>query len=382
MTARKRDSWRLAIGLGLVGAVLLACGGGGTPAASKPAAPAAAPAAPAAPAASGSGGSAAPAAPAAAAAPASAPAAAPAMQTTRIVYTTIAAVQSPFWIAQDAGYFREQGVDPGDMIRVDPGATLLAALQNREVEFVAAGGPSLVLGNLQGIETMIFGSTLNWLETIVVARPEIRTIDDLRGKTIAVSRLKAISDLAARLGAERMGLKPDVDVMTRGTGGNAESFAALEGGTVAAASVSVPTVFEARKRGYHDLIDVTAMRIPFGNGTLGATKTMLNARLDVAERVLKATAQATSRLKTDREFAAQVIGKYTHIEDMDTLRATVDVYAPIMTVDPYPDDTATQGLLDAEEHAAARTTKPQDVTDYRAAEAVRRSGLLDRLHKD
>jgi ABC-type nitrate/sulfonate/bicarbonate transport system substrate-binding protein len=173
-----------------------------------------------------------------------------------------------------------------------------------------------------------------------------------------------------------------VDVFTRGTGGNAESFAALEGGTVVAASVSVPTVFEARKRGYHDLIDVTAMRIPFGNGTLGATKATLNARQDVAERVLRATAQATSRLKTDREYAAQVIGKYTQIEDMESLRATVDVYAPIMSVDPYPDPTAVQGVLDAEEHPAARTAKLEDVSDYRAADAVRRSGFLDRLAKD
>ena len=215
-----------------------------------------------------------------------------------------------------------------------------------------------------------------------MARPEIRTVEDLRGKTIAVSRLKAISDLAARLGVERYGLRPDVDVFTRGTGGNAESLAAMEGGTVAAASISVPAVFEARKRGYHDLIDVTAMRIPFGNGTLGATKTMLDRRPQVAERVLRATAQGTSRFKTDREYAAQIVGKYSRIEDPEALRGTVEVYAPILTVDPYPDAAATQAILDVEEHPAARTTRPDEVLDLRAAEAVRRSGFLDRLPKD
>ena len=112
---------------------------------------------------------------------------------------------------------------------------MLAALRNGELEFIAAGAPSLVLGNLQGLETMVFGASVNWLEDVIVARPEIQNVQNLRGQTIGVSRLKAITDISARLGVERFGLKPDVDVFIRGTGGNAESLAALEANTVAAA---------------------------------------------------------------------------------------------------------------------------------------------------
>jgi ABC-type nitrate/sulfonate/bicarbonate transport system substrate-binding protein len=143
----------------------------------------------------------------------------------------------------------------------------------------------------------------------------------------------------------------------------------------------VPALFEARKRGYHDLIDVTAMRIPFGMGTLGATKATLDRRPQVAERVLRAVAQATNRFKTDREYAARIVGKYSQLEDPEVLRGTVDVYVPIMTVDPYPDLAAIQGTLDVEEHQAARTTRPEATVDLRAAEALRRSGFLERLPK-
>src|SRR5206468_12458665 len=52
-----------------------------------------------------------------------------------------------------------------------------------------------------------------------------------------------------------------------------------------------------------DLIDITAMRIPFGNGTLGARKATLDRQPEIAERVLRATAQATSRFKTDPAYA-------------------------------------------------------------------------------
>lgn len=362
-------------GLGLLSASLLLAGGcAGSGASSAPAPPAA----------GAGGGAASPAASSgAAAAPAAASAGTPAaLEPVKLAFTAISAVQSPFWIAHEAGYFREQGLDVPDMRRVEPGATMLAALHNGELEFIAAGAPSLVLGTLQGLDTVVFGASVNLLEDVVVARPEIRTVEALRGQTIGVSRLKAITDLSARLGLARFGLRPDVDVFIRGTGGNAESLAALEGNTVAAASLSVPAVFEANKRGYHDLIDVTAMRIPFGNGNYGATRATLDRRPQVAERVLRAVSQAVGRFKTDPEYAAQVIGQYSQIDDPESLRATVGVYLPLMTVDPYPDPAAIQAVLDAEEHSDARTATPAQVSDYRAAEAVRRSGLLDRLPKD
>jgi ABC-type nitrate/sulfonate/bicarbonate transport system substrate-binding protein len=286
------------------------------------------------------------------------------------------------WLAYEAGYFREQGLDLSEMNRIEPGATLLAALHNGEIDVAAAGGPSLVLGTLQGLDIVIVGSYQDVLEAGVVARPEIQTVDDLRGKTIGVSRLKAISDVAARLGLERLGLKPDVDVFLRGTGGIAESMAAMEQNAVAAASVSMPVVMAAEKQGYPLLIDVTGMRLPFSAGALGTTKTIVNQRGDVVERVLRAVAQATNRFKTDPEYAAQVTRQYTGIDDQASLRATLDVLGPVFTVDPYPSLAAVQAVLDAEENPAARTAKPQDVVDLRPAENVRQSGFLNQFPKD
>src|SRR5205085_10128039 len=142
-------------------------------------------------------------------------------------------------------------------------APLLAALTNGELDLVSAGGTSLVLGYLQGVETKIIGSMANYLDSSIFVRPEIQTPEDLRGKTIGVTNLKAISDTAARLAMRRVGLEPDVDVFTRRTGGLAESLAGIESGTLDAASISVPVVFEARRRGYRELLSVAAMRIPF-----------------------------------------------------------------------------------------------------------------------
>ena len=352
---------RMALALVAAG-LLLGCSAG--PAASRPAASQAA----------------APAAPAGGAAQAAASPEPPAPLKTRSAYTTIAASVAPWWAAYEAGYFREQGLDI-DLIHTDAGAPLLAALTNNELDLVSAGGTSLVLGNLQGIETMIIGSTANYIDSSIFVRPEIQTVEDLRGKTIGVTNLKAISDTAARLAMRHVGLEPDVDVFTRRTGGLAESLAGIETGTLDAASISVPVVFEARRRGYRELLSVAAMRLPFLIGAIGATKSVLAERPELGERYLRAIAQGVSRLKTDRDFAMDVIGKYTRLEDAELLSATVDYYRPLWPSDPYPEPDTVQAVLDAEDNPAARTAKPEDVADVRFAEALRRSGFLDTLPK-
>jgi NitT/TauT family transport system substrate-binding protein len=356
----------LAIGVVLAGLLLVACSGGSAGSSRS---------APAPPAASAPGGGASPAAPGASTG------APPALEPAHVAYTTIAAVQAPFWIAQEAGYFREQGLDVPSMERIEPGATLLAALHNGDVDVVAAGGPSLILGTLQGLDTLIIGSQMNVLESVIVVRPELKTVEELRGKTVGVSRLKAISDVGARLGLERMGLKPDVDVFTRGTGGIAESLAALEQGSVEGASLAVPALFTAQKRGYPVLIDISAMKIPFAGATIGTTRATVDQRLPIVERALRAVSQGASRFKTDGAFAAQVVAKFTQIEDPEALRGTVEVYQPLFVVDPYPDLPAVQAALDVEDNPAARTAKPEDMVDLRPAERLRQSGFLDRLPK-
>lgn len=296
----------------------------------------------------------------------------------KAAFTSISFNQAPWWVAQEAGYFREQGLDV-ELSHVDSGATLLAALKNGELHFTASGGPALVLGHIQGLETVIIGSASSVLDAIVFTRPEIQTPQDLRGKTIGVTRIKAVTDVAARLGFQRVGLQPDVDVFTRGTGGLAESLAAVETGVVDGASLTVPGIFEARKRGLREVLSISDMSIPFLTAGIGTTRRVLAEQPDMGDHFMRALAQAVHRLRTDREYAIDVLGQYSRSDDRDVLGATVDYARPLYQADLYPDAAAIQAVLDAEEHPDARTTRPADVTDVRFADRLRSSGFLERL---
>jgi NitT/TauT family transport system substrate-binding protein len=296
----------------------------------------------------------------------------------RAAYSSIASNQAPWWVALEAGYFREQGLDV-ELSHIDAGATLLAALRNGELQIAASGGPALVLGYVQGLETMIVGSTSSTLDAIVFTRPEIQSVDDLRGKSIGVTRLKAITDVAARLGFQRVGLTPDVDVFTRGTGGLAESLAAMETGAVDGASLNAPAVFEARKRGYRELLSVQNLGISFLSSGIGTTKRVIAEQPEVVDRGVRALAQAVNRLLTDREFGIQIFSKYSRSEDRELMAATIDYARPLYQPDLYPAPEAVQAVLDLEEHPGARTTRPEEIIDARFAEGLRTTGFLDSL---
>jgi ABC-type nitrate/sulfonate/bicarbonate transport system substrate-binding protein len=136
-------------------------------------------------------------------------------------------------------------------------------------------------------------------------------------------------------------------------------------------------VFEARKRGYRELFNSADLGIPWLNSAVGANRRYVSEHPDVAERYLRALVLGIRRLTTDKPFAMQVIGKYSQTDDQDLLSATVDYYQPIYLRDPYPEPAAVQSVLDAEEHPAARTARPVDLTDYRFAERLRQSGFLE-----
>jgi ABC-type nitrate/sulfonate/bicarbonate transport system substrate-binding protein len=307
-------------------------------------------------------------------------AAPPSLISARSAYTTLAASASPWWVAQDGGYFREQGLDV-DLKFVDGGAVLLAALQNGEIDVTFSGGAALVLGYLQGLETVVIGSTANKVEGVLFVQPEIQQVEDMRGKVVAVNTLRSISDVVARLALRRVGLQPDVDVTIRATGGQPQMLAALETRGADGAMLNRPLVFEARKLGYRELLDASEMAIPFLSQAVGSTRKTLRERPELGEPYLRGLAQAMSRMRNDRELTMEVVAKYTKLDDREALEGTVDFVRTTLAMDPYPEPAALQTIIDAEEHPGARGLRPEDVTDYRFAEQLRRSGFLEQLPK-
>ena len=90
----------------------------------------------------------------------------------------------------------------------------------------------------------------------MMARPEIKRIQDLKGKAVAVTAIAATDALGARAMAKAAGMNAEQDLIYVASGNTANAFAALHGGAAAAALLSIPFNFKAEELGYRSLGNV------------------------------------------------------------------------------------------------------------------------------
>ena len=144
----------------------------------------------------------------------------------------------------------------------------------------------------------------------LLAQKEIKTIDQLKGKRLAVSRFGSASDLAARLILQRYGLVPDKDVTILQTGGTSTRLSALSKRSIDS-TVLTPEFFNiGKKAGFTILADPTQYDIPFPQLEVITTRAFLKAQPDVATRYLRAIIEGIYMVKNNPEPSIRVLAKY------------------------------------------------------------------------
>jgi NitT/TauT family transport system substrate-binding protein len=327
----------------------------------------AAPAAPySAPAGSAPGG--APASGAPPAAPASAPAAtAPAQRIPlTIAYSSLVASQSPSWIAQEAGVYDRYGLDV-NLVYISSAQQNVAALLSGETDVAISGGTGIIIPTLQGADIVTFAGTKNQLAGRIMARPEIHSVTDLKGKRVGVTRLGGNSHYMGIVALQRYGMSPDRDVLFIGAGGTPEIVGALTAGSLDAGVLVTPGDYIAEKRGFPAILDMTPMAIPYPATQGTARRTVLAGKEEGIWRYTQALADAVQLYKDDRELALRIIGEYMKLDDREALETGYEIERAIMASDLRPDLVAVQAVIDeaSADEPRAKDTKPEDYVDFR-----------------
>jgi len=288
--------------------------------------------------------------------------------------------QSPIAIAQEAGYFREQGLDVS-IASVRLGQQNAAALLAGEIDISVMGGTAPIRARLGGADLVAIGGTKPYFAGAIVARPDVTSPADLRGKRIGIGGKGGNPDFMARAMLPRFGLEPDRDVALLATGGDPETVAALVAGSVDAGSVIPPGDEQARNLGFHTLIDVTAARVPFAATILATGTATVANRPDALERFLRAYGQAVNRFVRDRDFALRVGAVFTGRDDPAAEEQAYEVERQIIQTDldlPLASIQNALDLMKAEDPRAAEA-RPEDFVDLRLLQRLKQDGFFERL---
>jgi ABC-type nitrate/sulfonate/bicarbonate transport system substrate-binding protein len=323
---------------------------------------------------------AAPAAPVSAASPAESPAAPPPRLGVRVGYTALVASQSISWIAHEAGIFDRHGLDV-QFSYINGGPAGVASLISGELDVLVAGASSVVRGALQGSDTVMIAGTKPQLVGAIMARPEIRTPADLRGKRIGVATRASNSELVARVGLLAHGIDPEADITYLAVGSGGPRLAAMQQGTVDACGCIPPDNIAAEEAGFHLVVDVTKLGYKYVATGLAATRRKTQEQPELYRRFLPAFAEGLHRFRTDADFAIKVISEYSRVEDPRALREAYEIERQIMTADLRVDPEAMRGVLDelAATFPQAATANPDDFVEPRFQRELQASGFFDRL---
>jgi len=301
----------------------------------------------------------------------------------RIAYSSISAAYLGIWVAHDAGFFAKEGLE--DQIIFIPSATQLAqVLVAGDVDIASLGGGPVMAASLSGADLKVIGNNVNKLIFSIHAKPEVKRLEELRGKRIAVSRFGSSSDIAARAALRKVKLDPAKDVNLMQLGTMANMFGALKSGGVEASVVSPPTQFLSEKLGFKEIFSVTEMNLAYPNPSMAVPGELIRKKPEMIDRFMRAYVRAMQRAQSDRQGSIKTLAKYTTITDTDILNRAYDFYiTKVLERAPYINMQGMQNALDdvARTVPAAKSAKPEQFVDLQFLERIEKSGLLKELYK-
>lgn len=301
----------------------------------------------------------------------------------RIAYSSISAAYTGIWVAHDAGFFTKEGLD-NQIIFIGSATQLAQVLVAGDVDIASLGGGPVMAASLSGADLKVIGNNVNKLIFSIHARPEIKSLEDLRGKRIAVSRFGSSADVAARAALRKFKMDPakDVNLMQLGTMSN--MFGALKSGAVEASVVSPPTQFMSEKMGFRELVNITDMDLAYPNPSMAVSGDLIRKRPDLIDRFMRAYVRGMHRAKVDRESTIRTLAKYTTITDAAILNRAYDFYMDkILERAPYINMQGMQNALDdvARTVPAAKSARPEQFVDLRFLDRLEKSGLLKEIYR-
>lgn len=292
-------------------------------------------------------------------------------QAIRISYSGVSGQNLPFWVTYEAGLYKKHGLN-AEMVLISGGLTNIQALLANEIAFTYLGGASPIQAALQGADVVILATAYGFMPYGLIANKSIHSAEELKGKRIAVSRIGGIEETAARLAFDRLGVGGR-NVLFLQTGPDPVRIAAVESGAAQATMLAPPGLFTATGRGLNLLADLGNLKIKYPTSVIAARRIYLTRERPVGKRYLMAMIDGLQLYRQNKNFAIQVLQKYTKQASPEVLSNTYDYFAKNTPVVPLTEAEAIQTALPTDKPAGR---KLEELYDNSLVEELVREGSV------
>jgi NitT/TauT family transport system substrate-binding protein len=299
-----------------------------------------------------------------------------------IGYSSTSGVFAGLWVAQEGRIFEKYDID-SHLVLIASGSLMVQAMLGGDLPVAAAAGSAAVDANLGGADVIMFGSLVKVPAFYIMALPEIKTIDDLRGKSVGVTRFGSSTDFTMRYLLRKQGLEAGRDVTLIQTGDLFAAVTMLRTRAIVAAPFSSPANLRAEEVGAKVILNMGKAGVFFPHDAFMARRSFINANEDLMRRFLKAYSEGVYRLFTDRDLSRRALSRYARASDAKTIDAVHQYALDYVDKIPYNTREGVQEVLNqaAPRNPKAKEARPESFYDDRFVKELDSQGFYKQLWK-
>lgn len=286
----------------------------------------------------------------------------------RVAYMSNSVTMTSLWMAKETGAIAKEGVDV-EVLTMNANLAIPALIAG-ELDAIQISAAPVLTASLRGHDVVFVAGLLNTMIWDFFGRPEIKSVEQLRGKVIGTDRPATPIAYGTLVALKKMGFTSK-DVQLFPIGSSAQVMAALHAGRVMGGIASPPASFQLEKMGYRSFTSL--LDVPYQNVGIVIRRSRFDELKDRLVPLLRALRGGIDRYYSDKAFAIKVISKYNRETDPEALDKSYEFYRragfrrELMVSEP-----GVQGILDflSETIPEAKNAKPSQFFDDRLVKQV------------
>ena len=310
--------------------------------------------------------------------------AAPAAAKIAISFAGMNPRQTPLWIAQEQGFFAKHGVD-ADVVFIRTGPIQVAAVSTGATQIAYAGAASTLGAVGSGTDLRAIASFTNKLTYALMARPEIKKAEDLRGRRLGVQAIGGSVWMGAVLALEYLGLdarRDNINILS--IGDQTVAAQALEAGTIDATPLDGVFSRKLKQKGFSVVAELADTKIPYVSNIIIGSRARFQQQPDLAENLLKALVESLAFILAPANKSAVIntIMKRLRISDAAVAEQGYRDLVQVSDQKPY---VSIEGMRNIQRlvkihNPVVANVKIEDLIDNRPLKKLEDSGFLQRTY--
>jgi NitT/TauT family transport system substrate-binding protein len=301
----------------------------------------------------------------------------------KIAYSSTDTLNQLWTIPQEVGFYKKNGLDV-ELVYIGSTTVGIAAIVAQDIQIGNAAGSGVANANVRGAETVSVGCPINVLAYELVVLDSIKTAEDLKGKSIGISRFGSVSDVAARELLKGLGLRPMEDVKILQVGGASERAAGFSRGVIAGFP-SPPGNVHLIPGGlpHRVLADMADLKKPYPLPFICAvtTKSYLAKNRSIVKRVMMSLIESSHYFKNNKAGTQKIVAKYLRSANKAYLDASYHSTAKIIEQVPYASREGMKIQLDeALKQSPGSKLTVDSLIDDSIVRELEKEGFIDRMY--